>query len=287
MRTETFLTPGAVSLDVRLGAGQVMLEATATEETTVELEPLRDNDATIAAIESARVESLASGEGHEVVVDVRQRRSGLLGRGPEVLVRVKCPLESSAEVRTGSADVEGRGLFGSVDVETGSGDVEFGDVSGEAAISAASGDVEVRMIGGEGRVNSASGDVQVGFIGGDGSVNTASGDVMIKTAGGSLRVNSASGDVIVKEALSSVGINTASGDQIVGSVFSDSVDLKSASGDIRVGIKQGSRLFVDARSRSGEVASELEVSEAAPEGDAPLVELRANTMSGDISITRA
>ena len=63
--------------------------------------------------------------------------------------------------------------------------------------------------------------------------------------------------------------------------------LRSASGDIRVGIKEGSRLFVDARSRSGDVASELPVSDTPPEGDAPLVELRANTMSGDITIHRA
>ena len=125
------------------------------------------------------------------------------------------------------------------------------------------------------------------MIGGDGRVNTASGDVMVRTAGGRLEANSASGDIMVKEALSSVSANSASGDQQVGSVFQDSVNLRSASGDIRVGIKEGSRLFVDARSRSGDVSSELPVSDTPPEGDAPLVELRANTMSGDITIHRA
>ena len=63
--------------------------------------------------------------------------------------------------------------------------------------------------------------------------------------------------------------------------------LKSASGNLRVGIRTGSRLWVDARSRVGEVSSELELSDVAPEGDAPLVELRANTMSGDVAIVRA
>ena len=80
--------------------------------------------------------------------------------------------------------------------------------------------------------------------------------------------------------------NSASGDQQIGSVFHDSVNLRSASGDIPVGIKEGSRLYVDARSRSGDVLSELPVSDVPPEGDAPMVELRANTMSGDITIHR-
>ena len=69
-------------------------------------------------------------------------------------------------------------------------------------------------------------------------------------------------------------------------MFHDSVNLRSASGDLRIGIKEGSRLYVDARSRSGDVSSELPVSDVPPDGAAPLIELRANTMSGDITIHR-
>jgi DUF4097 and DUF4098 domain-containing protein YvlB len=284
VRTETFQTPNPVQLDVRLGAGEVALETAHVEETTVVLEPMRDNEPSIEAVQNARVELRDGGGTQEVVVDVRGRSR--LFRGAEVLVRITCPVESSADVRTGSADVEGRGIFGAVEVETGSGDIEFADISGNAKVSAASGDVEIRLVGGEGQINTASGDIQIGMIGADGKVNSASGDVIIRTAGGALQVNSASGDVSVKEALSSLSVNTASGDQMIGSVFHDSVNLKSASGDLRIGIKEGSKLFVDARSRSGEVSSDLPVSDVPPEGDAPLVELRANTMSGDINIVR-
>jgi Toastrack DUF4097 len=267
-RTETFKTPGAVRLDIRNGAGEVRLDAGSPDgETTVVLEPLRDNEASIEAVQTARVELHERADGQDVVVDVRGQRRFF--RGAEVLVAVTCPFEPAVEVKTGSADIEGRGLFKSVDVETGSGDVQFADISGDAEVSAASGDVQIALIGGEARLNTASGDVQIGMIGGDG------------------KVNSASGDVTVREALGSVNVNTASGDQQIGSVVYDGVNLKTASGDIRVGIKEGSRLYVDARSRSGDVSSELPVSDVPPEGDAPLVELRANTMSGDITIHRA
>lgn len=285
MRTETFQTPGPVALDIRLGAGEIRLEAGETAETTVELEPLRDNEASAAAVQDARVELRERSDGLEIVVDVRGRSR--FSRGAEVLVRINCPAESSAHARTGSADVEGRGRFGELEIETGSGDVAFQEVAGDAKVNAASGDVQISRVGGQARLNTASGDVQVAVLVGDAKVNSASGDIQVGDADGRFEANSASGDVEVREAHSSVSVNTASGDQMIGSVAKGSVSLKSASGDLRIGIKAGSKLFVDAKSRSGEVSSELEVSDVAPEGDAPLVELRAATMSGDISILRA
>jgi DUF4097 and DUF4098 domain-containing protein YvlB len=136
-------------------------------------------------------------------------------------------------------------------------------------------------------VNTASGDVQIRVVTGEAKVNTAYGDIIVREVFGELSANSASGDVLVREARSSVGVNTASGDQEIGSVVQGSVSLKSASGDLKVGIAEGSTLFVDARSRSGEVRSELPVSDVPPENGGPAVELNANTMSGDITVARA
>jgi DUF4097 and DUF4098 domain-containing protein YvlB len=288
VRTETFQTPGKVRLDIRLGAGEIRVETADVQETTVVLEPLRDNDSSTAAVTNARVELRERADGHEVVIDVRDRGKGLgIFRGAEVLVSVTCPDGASVESKSGSADVEGRGRFGSVEVESGSGDVEFTDIAEEARIDAASGDVQLGNVGRDARINTASGDVQVRSVGGEAKVNSASGDVIIREVGGQLSVNTASGDVLVREARASVTVNSASGDQQIGSVSGGSVNLKSASGDLKVGIPEGTNLWVDARSRSGEVRSELPVSDLPPEGDAPVVELRANTMSGDITVARA
>ena len=289
MRTETFHTPGEVRLDIRLGAGEVRLETAEVEETTVVLEPLRDDDSSVAAVQNARVELRERGAAHEVVIDVRERGRGLGGllRGAEVLVAVTSPAGTSVESKTGSAEVEGRGSFGSVEVETGSGDVEFGEIAGEARINAASGDVQLGSVGRDARVNSASGDVQIRSVAGEAKINSASGDVILREVGGELSVNTASGDVLVREASSAVTVNTASGDQEIGRVAVGKVTLKSASGNVKVGIPEGTNLWVDARSRSGEVRSELPVSEVPPEGEGPVVELRANTMSGDITVGRA
>jgi DUF4097 and DUF4098 domain-containing protein YvlB len=288
VRTETFQTPGKIRLDIRLGAGEIRLETADVQETTVVLEPLRDNDSSAAAVENARVELRERADGHEVVIDVRDRGKGLgIFRGAEVLVSVTCPDGASVESKSGSADVEGRGRFGSVEVESGSGDVEFTEIGEEARIDAASGDVQLGSVGRDARINTASGDVQIRSVGGEAKVNSASGDVILREVGGELSVNTASGDVLVREARASVTVNSASGDQEIGRVAGGSVNLKSASGDVKVGIPEGTNLWVDARSRSGEVRSELPVSDLPPEGDAPVVELRANTMSGDITVARA
>ena len=288
MRTETFQTPGRVRTEIRLGAGEIRLDTGETDQTIVTLEPLRDNDASREAVESARLELRERGGEYDVVVDVRERGRGFsFSRGAEVRIEIRCPDGTSVAAKSGSADLEGRGRFGSLDIETGSGDVQFDDVDGEARVNAASGDVALDSVGGEARINTASGDLQLGTVSGDAKLNSASGDVIVREAAARLDVNSASGDVLVREAASSVNVNTASGDQMIGSAVEGKVNLKSASGDMRIGIREGSTLFVDARSRSGEVSSELPVSDSAPDGNGPHIELRANTMSGDITVVRA
>src|SRR6476659_85002 len=281
MRPKTFQTPGETRLDIRLGAGEAQIEPAEVQETAVVLEPLRDNEASTSAIENARVELRDRGNGHEVVIDVRDRGRGFsLSRGAEVLDAVTAPEGTSVESKSGSADIEGHGRFGSVEVETGA-------LAGDAHVNAASGDVQLGSIGGDARINTASGDVLIREIGGVAKINSASGDVISREVRGELSVNSASGDVLVREAASSVGLNTASGDQEIGAVTTGKVTLKSASGDLKVGIREGTSLWVDARSRSGEVRSELPVTDLPPDGNGPSVELRANTMSGDITVARA
>jgi hypothetical protein len=82
-------------------------------------------------------------------------------------------------------------------------------------------------------------------------------------------------------------VQTASGDVEVNSVREGDVVLQTASGDIEVAVKKGSKVFIDARSMSGETSSELEITDAPSDGEGPLVEIRATAMSGDIEIRRA
>src|SRR5215218_1618141 len=98
-------------------------------------------------------------------------------------------------------------------------------------------------------------------------IDIASGDVSLDQVAAAARIHSASGDVDVRE--------------------SSAARINSASGDVEVGIAKGSRLWVDAQSLSGSTSSELELEGAPADDEGPLVELRAQTMSGDIAVRRA
>ena len=65
------------------------------------------------------------------------------------------------------------------------------------------------------------------------------------------------------------------------------VAAHSVSGDVQIGVRRGSKVFLDCNTVSGDTSSELELTPDAPAGDGPLVEIRAKTVSGDIRITRA
>jgi DUF4097 and DUF4098 domain-containing protein YvlB len=251
-----FSTPEPPKLRVGLASGRVEIETDETAETIVEVEALRGD------LDDLRVEQ----RGREIVVENRKRIS--LGRD-EYDVRIRVPHDADADLNVASADVRAHGRLGNVEVNTASGDVEIEHVTGDA------------------RVHAASADVRLGSIGGRADVNSASGDVALETVVGDVAVRTASGDVSVGAARAGMSIYTASGDQTIGSVTEGSVELKSASGDVQIGIKQGSRLWIDARSMSGDTSSELEILGAETSSEGPLVELRATSMSGDIRVVRA
>jgi hypothetical protein len=267
----TFQTPGKVKLRISLSAGDVQIASHAEPRVDIELIPLRKDEITRTAIDEAVVEARERGDRTEIVVEIQRKGGwGFLGRGPSVGVRVYCPEATSAEVSTASADVTARGPLGDVEVKS------------------ASGDVAVETAGSL-RATTASGDVSAAEVLGETNVKTASGDVEIRVSHGPLSLNLASGDAMVGDAKASVSVSTVSGDQEVRAVEAGEVKLQSVSGDVRVGIRPGRRLWIDATSVSGSMTSELpmETGPEAPGGGDPEIELRARTVSGDVRIVRA
>ena len=268
MRHETFETPGEVTLDLRIPSGRIDVETRPAATTEIELDARGGEERAAALLEDAQIELRKGRGGHEVVVAVENRGWRFWER-LDVRLVIRAPEGVHLRASTASADLRGRGRFGSLDAEAASAEIDVDDVAGDATAKTASGDVTLRFVGGSTSVNTASGDAELGRTVGPVNVKTASGDVAITDAG------------------ADVGVSTASGDQRLGAVTAGTVDLKSASGDIRVGIREGSDFWVDARAMSGELSSEVELSDQPTGDDGPLVELRAVSMSGDIDVVRA
>jgi DUF4097 and DUF4098 domain-containing protein YvlB len=248
MRRETFHTPEPVELELRVVAGEVRVETSETAESTIELEGL--NDAGRRAVEDARIE--LAGRRLEVAVEKRGFVIGFtIGRGPAVRVVASVPDGSSVDVKTVSADVAVDGRVAKADLKA---------VSGDVRIESVEGDLDLKSV---------SGDLFAGRVGGRLDANTVSGDVQVREVGRGARVK------------------TVSGDQTIESVAEGEVRIQSVSGDVRVGIAPGASVWMDVRSVSGKTTSQLEPTDA-PASDAErAVEVRGNTVSGDVTIGRA
>ena len=265
-----FETPGDVLLRVSLEAGSVAVSTADIARVEVDVKPLRDNQASREAAEETLVELVDHGGRYEVVVAAPKRSLVFgFGHGASIGVRITCPARSRLETHTASADVRTVGRIGEVDATTASGDLGLGIVDGNLSVASASGDVSVDEVGGAGKVKSAS------------------GDIIVRLARGALSVSAASGDVHVDRALASVSIANASGDIEVGAVEADKIRLQSVSGDVRVGVREGLRVWIDASSVSGTISSDLPAEDGAPVGGSAALEIHARTVSGDVGIVAA
>jgi Putative adhesin len=259
---------GPLSLDLRVPAGSIAVDAVETSQLDVELDPR--NDAARDTLDAVVVELRHRGEGQELVVHVPERRGfGLFGRGPEFDLRVRCPEGASVRSGSASADFEGRGVLGSLEVKTASGDVEAAHVTGEA------------------KIQTASGDVELGTAAGTATIQTASGDVAVQQAEKPIRAQLVSGDLVIRDAHDSVDATTVSGDQRLGAVSTGAISLQSVSGDINVGVRPGRNVWMDVRSLSGDTSSQLTTTEEPATDEDPVVELRIKSVSGDVEIESA
>jgi hypothetical protein len=98
-----------------------------------------------------------------------------------------------------------------------------------------------------------------------------------------------SGDIWIRDALKSVSLNTVSGDVRVDAALEGVVQVNAISGDIHVGVRRGSSVYVDCNTISGSMNSELELSDSPSQAGepGPQLEVRAKTVSGDVLLTRA
>jgi Toastrack DUF4097 len=277
MRRETFPVSGPVAVVAHSPAGTVEVEAADVTEATIELEPL--SNGSVEAVEQATVELRGGGKRPELVVEIHHgfrlggrkgpKLSIIVGKGPSIGIRIRVPRGSSAQILTEAADVNSTGVLEEVEVKTASGDVRIDEVENDATVKSVSGDVALSRVGGRAAVNSVSGDATIGSVAGPASVHSVSGDIEIREGRSSLNVKTISGDVEIRSA------------------EKGEVAMQSVSGDLTLGLRAGSKLWVDARSTSGKTVSELEVGDEPPANGGPLVEFRAKSISGDIRIVRA
>jgi len=219
-------------------------------------------------IESSREDDFVIGQTGDTVT-VRRPVGGEAWsrREPNTRIRVEVPAGTTVRISGASAEISAEARLAEAFIDTASGDVSLSEV-GDAKIKSASGDLAIRMALGEVSLRTASGDVRIGDVAERLDVTTASGSVDVGQARGNVTSSAASGDLTI--------------DRFEGS----DLNLKSASGNIRIGLPRGTKIALDARSLSGHIALPERIPTGAKRDDQRQVRARLRTISGDIEIIR-
>lgn len=190
-------------------------------------------------------------------------------RSGGVRIRIQVPTDSGARIQVGAAQASCRGRYADLDLKAASGDVRVEHVAGAASVQTASGDIRIGQVDGGLRVSSASGDISAGHLGGSAELTLASGD---------LQVDELTADLSAK---------TASGDVRISATDRGKVRIRTASGDVSVGVRAGTGVWLDLATASGRTRNGLDLGSTPPRTDGPQLSLEVRTASGDIEVHRA
>ncbi|EUA34230.1 hypothetical protein I552_5013 [Mycobacterium xenopi 3993] len=178
-------------------------------------------------------------------------KHGFLGyRMGAVDIVVELPSQSGVQVAVASADVHAEGEFASF------------------RFASSSGNLAVQSIVGRLKAATASGNVDVGLLDGDLKFQAASGSLTVDRLCGTAKSQTSSGAVNVVAAVRGAAV------------------AHTSSGDIELGIPEGTAAQLDIVTGSGVVTNQLRSSEGPAEGDETLL-IRVRTGSGDVDIHRA
>jgi hypothetical protein len=279
----TFATPEPISVSLEPVVGNVRIIASDRADTVVDVRPSDEtNSSDVKAAELTRVEF--SG-GTLSVKAPKMRPFDFSTKSRSIEVTIKLPDGSRVHGNAGLGDLHATGRLGECHYKTGTGHLQL-DRTGELNLHTASGNVIVDRVGGNADISTSSGRIRLGELAGTGVVKNSNGETTVGSAVGAVRVRAANGDIVIEQADNAVEAKTANGAVKVLDAIRGAVTLETAMGDIEVGIRDGSSAWLDVKTRFGRVRNLMNAADT-PRDAADVVEVRAHTSFGDITVRRS
>ncbi|MEU6770357.1 DUF4097 family beta strand repeat-containing protein [Streptomyces sp. NPDC046759] len=282
-----FDTPEPISVTLEIGVGEVQITAEDRTDTVVEVRPTDEADSSdVKAAEQASVE-YAGG----VLVIRTPKPRALSRRTSSVDVTIVLPAGSHVRGGASMGDLRCSGRLGECTYKTSAGDIRL-DHIGPTRLKTSAGHVTVGRVDGDAQVKTGTGRIRVGEINGAAEVKNTNGPTEIGKAVGDVRVRGSNSDISIEHAAGSrTDAETSNGSIRVGEVAHGAVVLKTAAGDLEIGIGAGRPAKLDLTTGFGRVHNMLEGAAESPEDAAEssekTIDVRAHTSYGDITIHRA
>jgi len=255
-----FATPGPIAATVEVAGAQVRVTASERTDTVVLVEPINEASRSDVKVASKTKVDFADGQ-----LSVKTTTPG--DKSGSVSITIDLPAGSSLAAYLAHSSVQAAGPVGPCELHLASGQVQLDRIDAlQASI--------------------ASGEVAIGHIAGRASIDGGAFVMRIGHACADLDLSSAGGDFDIDRADGNVTATTASGAIRIGRMTHGQAKLTNGSGNIEVGIGEGTAASIDASSERGAV-HDFVSPQGNPHPSDDKVMVHARTRHGDIIIARA
>lgn len=273
-----FATPQPITATVEVAGAQVRVTASDRTDTVVLVKPV--NAASRSHVKVADKTKVEFAEGR---LSVRTTVSG--DKNGSVVITIELPTGSSLAAYLAHSVVHGDGSFGECELHLASGQVQLDRIDALRA-NIASGEVAIGRIAGRADIDGGTFAMRIGEVNGRAGFSNSGGQAWIGHASAGLDLGSASCDFDIDRVDGNVIAGTAAGAIRIGCLTHGQAKLTNGSGNIEVGISEGTAASVDVSSERGAV-HDLVSSQAEPGAADAKVMVFARTRHGDITVQRA
>jgi Putative adhesin len=273
-----FDTPGPIAATVVVAGAQVRVTASDRTDTVVLVEPVDKASTKDVKVASRTRVDFAGGQ-----LSVKTTVSG--DKNGSVVITIDLPAGSSLVAYLAHSTVHADGSFGECELHMASGRVQLDRISALQA-NIAAGEVTIGHIAERANIDGAAFAMRISEVRNTVKLSSSGGQTWIGHASADLNLSSGSGGFDIDRADGSVTAKTGDGAIRIGRLTRGQAELLNGSGNIEVGISEGTAARVDASSERGSVRSSLPPQEN-PDSPGNKVTVHARTRHGDIIIQPA
>ena len=274
----TFATPEPIAATVEVAGAQVRVTASDRTDTVVLVEPINEASRSDVKVANKTKVDFAGGR-----LSVKTTTPG--DKSGSVAITIDLPAGSSLAAYLAYSSVQVDGPVGRCELHLASGQVQLDRIDALQA-NIASGAVAIGHIAGRANIDGGGFAMRIGEAKGTVGLSSSGGQAWIGHASADLDLSSGSGGFDIDRADGSVTARTGDGAIRIGRLTRGQAELLNGSGNIEVGISEGTAARVDANSERGSVRNSVASQESPATSDA-LVSVHARTRHGDIIIQRA
>jgi hypothetical protein len=274
----TFPTPGPIAATVQVAGAQVRVTASDRTDTVVLVEPINEASRSDVKVANKTKVDFVGGR-----LSVKTTVSG--DKNGSVAITIDLPTGSSLVAYLAHSSVHADGSLGDCELHMGSGRVQLDRINAlQANISA--GEVAIGHVAGRADIDGAAFDLRIGEVAGTVGLSNSGGRIWIGHASSDLELSSSGAGIDVDRADGSVTATTASGAIRIGRMTNGQAKLMNGSGNIEVGINEGTAASIDVDSERGAVHNFV-ASQGEPGASDAKVSVHARTRHGDVLVQRA